>query len=211
VRYLAAAATDRGADFREGLRVLSLEQRPDGSYEVITAEGVVNAKKVVLAAGAAIPGIARGLGAKVPIIGGGGYSVDIELEPEPILPLLFHEHRVAVNSIGGRTRVAGLMEIGKSMPAVNRRKADYLLRTSQEVFPNAQIFNPGPVWSGIRPCTPDGVPIIGQVPGHDNVIVAGGHAMVGITLSAGTGRLVADLVDEQPLQIAPAAFAIDRF
>ena len=158
-----------------------------------------------------IPGLGASLGVGIPIVGGGGYSVDIELAPEPKLPLRFHEHRVAVNAIGGKTRVAGLMEIGKSVPAVNPRKARYLLRTSREVFPDAEVFKPGPVWSGIRPCTPDGVPIIGRVPGYRNVIGAGGHAMVGITLSAGTGRLVADLVDERPPDLALAAFAVGRF
>jgi D-amino-acid dehydrogenase len=211
VRHLAKVASQRGADIREGIGVRSVSASGPASFSVETSVGAFTSNAVVLAAGAATPELVRGLGVRVPIVAGRGCSMDVALAPEPRLPLLFHERRLAVNNIGGKTRFAGLMEIGKRSNSVGGRKAAYLVRSARELFSDASAFAPGPVWSGLRPCTPDGLPIVGPVPGHRNLLIAAGHAMVGMTLGAGTGRLVADIIRGERPAISSSAFAIERF
>jgi D-amino-acid dehydrogenase len=75
---------------------------------------------------------------------------------------------------------------------------------------NLQIPSQDKVWAGLRPCSPDGLPYIGKSPNHDNVIVAGGHAMVGISLATATGYLVKQIVQNEELEIPMEAFRIDR-
>ncbi|RYG08454.1 MAG: FAD-binding oxidoreductase, partial [Chitinophagaceae bacterium] len=88
-----------------------------------------------------------------------------------------------------------------------------ILKAVKDFFPSFSIPRPADdkIWYGYRPCSADGVPYIGRISAYSNVVVATGHAMLGLSLGAGTGKLVAEIVDEQAPSIDLSAFAVERF
>jgi D-amino-acid dehydrogenase len=160
----------------------------------------VEADAVVVAAGAWTPAILSLVKATLPIEAGKGYSIDYAPSPCPIQHALYlHEARVAVTPLHGMTRLAGTMELsGTNTDIVPERVAAlahaanrYLCDWPIEETPTTNI---SPAWTGMRPLTPDGLPVIGVVPGFDNLVVASGHSMLGVTLGPATGEAVSELV-----------------
>jgi D-amino-acid dehydrogenase len=167
----------------------------------------------VVAAGAWTPRLLAPLRVPVPIEAGKGYSIDISPPPrphQPRRPLYLHETRVAITPLNGMVRLAGTMEfsglnheIRSERVAAIARSAGWALRGWPQPAPLS-----GPdvrVWTGPRPMTPDGLPVIGWAPGYQNLAIASGHAMLGVTLAPPTGEAVATLVAEgrTPDEIAP--------
>lgn len=164
---------------------------------VETAAGFLPADGVVLAAGVHTAALARGLGSYVPLEPGKGYSVT---DPSPAvalrLPALLHEDRVAVTPMAGRLRVAGTLELGAWDDTVSRPRVEGLFRALERSYSPALAAPLAalPVWSGLRPCSPDGLPYLGALSRWPNVWVASGAAMLGLSLAPITGRLITDLV-----------------
>ncbi|MEO7483549.1 MAG: FAD-binding oxidoreductase, partial [Ferruginibacter sp.] len=94
---------------------------------------------------------------------------------------------------------------------VSRMQGIY--NSAKDFYPGLQIDFPqaDKIWSGLRPVTPDGLPYIGKAPGLENVIVAGGHAMLGISQGTGTGKLVSELIEGKTTKIDMSAFRLNRF
>lgn len=164
---------------------------------VQTATGLVPADAVVVCTGAAAFRLLRPLGVRLPMQAGKGYSVDHSPPPVALRrPLYLHEARVALTPFDGMLRVAGTMELSGHDARVMPGRAESMLRAARDYLPaldsNAQP--PPAAWAGLRPMTPDGLPVIGPVPGVRGAFVAGGHAMLGVTLGPVTGEHVADLV-----------------
>jgi D-amino-acid dehydrogenase len=152
---------------------------------------------IVLAGGAWTPALAKMLKMRVPMQAGKGYSLTLR-EPRqlPRLCSLLGEAKVAVTPMGSSLRIAGTMEICGNDLSVNERRVQGIIKAACRVFPalSPENFDGLKRWSGLRPCSPDGLPYLGRVPGHENVIVATGHAMMGLSLGPVTGMLVSDLV-----------------
>ena len=114
-------------------------------------------------------------------------------------PLYLHETRVTITPLQGMIRLAGTMELSglnhhvrQERVAAIARSATWAIRGWPEQTP---LSGPGVrIWNGPRPMTPDGLPVIGRVPGYGNLIVASGHAMLGVTLAPATGEAVAELI-----------------
>jgi D-amino-acid dehydrogenase len=171
---------------------------------VITAAGDrIPAATVVVAAGAWTPRLLKPLQARVPIEAGKGYSIDFAPAPalpEPVRrPLYLHETRVAITPLNGMIRLAGTMELSglndnvrQERVAAITRSAGWAIRGWPEQTPTSG--SGVRVWNGPRPMTPDGLPVIGRLPGYRNLIVASGHAMLGVTLAPATAEAVADLI-----------------
>lgn len=210
VTALADGARGRGVDIREGVTVWGVT-RAGSSFAVATSNGTLLAHHVVVAAGAASAQLITPFDRKLPIIGGQGYSMDVALEPTPRMPMLFPDLRIAVSPIGGLTRFAGIMDMTASPGAGRASRARYLERVARVAFPHASRFAPQSHWSGTRSCTPDGLPIIDALDPEGRFIVAAGHNMLGMTLSAGTGRLVAERLARRPSAISMEPFALRRF
>jgi D-amino-acid dehydrogenase len=154
--------------------------------------------EVVVAGGAWTPDLARLLGLRLPMQAGKGYSLTLEDPVQlPRLCSILTEAKVAVTPMGKRLRVAGTMEIGGNELSVNPRRVRGIIKAASRVFPRFRLedFDGIVPWAGLRPCSPDGLPYVGRVPGHDRVMVATGHSMMGLSLGPVTGRMVADLLD----------------
>ena len=124
-----------------------------------------------------------------------------------------HEARAALAPMGTSIRMAGTLELGGMNTRIDRRRVRAIVAGVGRflTLPGGMQFDHGQVWCGLRPCTPDGLPVIGRPSSHENLIVATGHAMIGMTLGPITGRLVSQLAtgDEPEMNVAP--LAPDRF
>jgi D-amino-acid dehydrogenase len=174
----------------------------DGSVErVLLTDGrEVSADQYVIAGGAWSPALATRLGLRLPMQGGKGYSFTLTKPTQlPQLCSLLKEGRVAVTPMGETLRVAGTMEICGNDLSIDRVRLGGIVDSFCQFFPK---FSPDDFvglepWAGLRPCSPDGLPYIGDVPKLDNAIVATGHSMLGLSLGPVSGRMVADLTSGQ--------------
>ncbi len=179
-----------------------------------TSRGTLEADEVVLAAGAWSEKIGHELGLRLPVQPAKGYSVTVVpggLAPQ--LPVLLTEAKVAVTPLSkGRLRFAGTLELAGLDGSVNERRVRAILRAAPAYLRlDAVDIDPAEAWAGFRPCTPDGLPLIGRPASLDNLTVATGHAMLGITLAPATGDLVASLIEGTPPPFDPSPFRVDRF
>lgn len=207
---LSARLSEMGVSSRLGAPVVGFERIGGAVSAVRVAGDRVPASAVVLAAGVWTRELARDLGVRIPLVAGNGYSAVVTPRVVPRRPYYLIEAKAGVTPYGDRMRIAGTMELTRRSTRFDQRRLDALLRTAQPYVSGwkPEIDDP---WMGPRPMTPDGLPVIGRAPGWSNVVVATGHAMLGVTLAPSTGRLVADLVaggDASPL-LRP--FRVERF
>ncbi|HKZ87466.1 MAG TPA: FAD-dependent oxidoreductase [Anaerolineae bacterium] len=212
VQRLAAHAEKMGACIRTKTEVLGFETSGRKVVRVKTTRGDFVPAQVVLAAGAWTPAVARDLRLRVPIQAAKGYSITIRRpDKSPAIPLLLGEARVAVTPMGDVLRLAGTLEFAGLDLSINSRRVAAIQRAAKSYLPGLERIEPLEIWRGLRPCTPDGLPIVGQARGFDNLIVAAGHAMVGMTLGPITGKLVAQLVCGEKTDVNVRALRLERF
>jgi len=154
------------------------------------------------------------LGLRLPMQPGKGYSLTLDAPPQlPRLCSILTEAKVAVTPIGGRLRFAGTMEIGARDDRANPARLRGIIRSAGGYFPEIKrdAFDGLTPWVGHRPVSPDGMPYLGRSPHDPNLVIATGHAMMGLSLGPVTGQAVADLVmDQKPFRdltvLNPARF-----
>jgi D-amino-acid dehydrogenase len=179
---------------------------------VATGRGPRRGRDIVLALGAWSPLIARPLGLKLPIQPGKGYSITYSRPARaPVIPMVLKECSVCVTSWASGYRLGSTMEFAGYDRSLNRVRLDALARGAA-----GYLHEPvGPVveeeWYGWRPMTPDDLPILGRAPGLANLALATGHGMLGISLSAITGLLIAELLDGRAPSLDLAPYAPTRF
>lgn len=195
VHAVGEAAAAAGVRIRTRVEALGLRRRNGRVDAVATTGGDVSAGEVVLAAGAWTPRLARDLGLFVPVEGGRGYHVDLEpAAGDPTLPVWFQESRVIATPLAGRLRLAGTLELAGLDLSVDRRRVEAVVRAGHEGLSGLVERRTIEIWRGLRPCSPDGLPIVGRPDGLENVVLATGHGMMGLTLAPVTGRLVGELI-----------------
>jgi D-amino-acid dehydrogenase len=215
VAELTRALTKHGATFCWSTDVT--DWRTDGKrvHAVQTSRGELTADEFVLAGGAWSGRAARDLGLFLPLQAGKGYSVTLPTAPQrPSICAILTEARVAVTPMDGALlRFAGTMEIGGLDTAINRRRVKGMLKSIPRYFPEFQPddFAALPVWAGLRPCSPDGLPYIGRPRRYANLVIATGHAMMGVSLAPITGKLVAEIVSDQSPSIETELLRPDRY
>ncbi|GAB2653145.1 FAD-dependent oxidoreductase [Prescottella soli] len=206
VGSLAAAVRERGGLVLEGPDVTAVVD--DGAAVRVSTstgdEGPFDA--VVLATGTWLGDIARGFGVGLPVQAGRGYSFSVPIEHVPSGPVYFPAQRVACTPLGDRLRVAGMMEFRSPEAPLDRRRIEAIVEAARPLLRGADLDDRRDEWVGSRPCTPDGLPLIG-VTRSPRVYVAGGHGMWGITLGPATGRLLADGIVTG--RVAPELAAFD--
>ena len=213
VTGLAAALPRKGVSVREGVEVLGLDISGGIVEGVSTSAGTYRAEQVVLAAGSWSPGIVDGLPLKLPVQPAKGYSMTYAKPGvSPTRPLILGEARVGVNPMGSAVRLAGTLELGGLDLSLNHRRIDAIVRGAARYFvDDGSQASVGDYWAGLRPCTPDGLPIVGAFEDIPNLIVATGHAMLGMTLGPVTGKLVAEIASGTETSVDAEAFRPDRF
>ncbi len=203
LRGLADCARRLGADLREHTPVTGYQIEGDRIMRVLTTAEDLEPAQVVLAAGAWSPQAARGLGLSLPVQPARGYS--LTARGPSVMPrqaLLLGERRVAVTPLGERLRVTGRLELSALDTTPSPRHIAGIERAVREYITLDEPLTVLETWAGLRPTTPDGVPIIGFSPRHANLIIATGHAMLGLSLGPGTGQLVAELANGREPAIA---------
>ncbi len=195
VQAVGEAARAAGVQIRTGVEVLALRRRDRRIEALQTTAAEVRAPTIVLAAGAWTPVLAKQAGVFVPVEGGKGYHVDYESAPsDPSLPVAMHEARVVATPLSGRLRLAGTLELSGLDERVSRTRVDAIVRAGARGIAGLQGRRAVEVWRGLRPCSPDGLPIVGRPEHVENLVLATGHATMGLTLAPITGRLVAEIV-----------------
>ena len=184
--------------------------------EVHTSDQVYKADAVVLAAGSWSEPLARQLSLNLPVVGGRGYSFMIPVKSGHRLrrPGLLVEGRAAFTPLGDQIRFGGTMEIRKLDAPLALNRVRGIIQAVGQFFPDYQLdFNEirHQIWSGFRPVSVDGMPYIGKSPSIDNLVIATGHAQLGISLGAATGLLVSELVRGVDTSINISTFGINRF
>ena len=179
--------------------VVRLETRADKVRAVHTETDSFVADDFVIATGVWTSGIVRDLKWKLPMQAGKGYSVTVEKPPVlPDICSILCEARIAVTPMNGALRFGGTMEIAGLDQSINRRRLAGIFKNIPEYFPEFREFDfEGlPAWSGLRPCSPDGLPYLGRCRTHTNLCIAAGHGMLGLSLGPVTGEAVAAIVSE---------------
>lgn len=214
VNALAEHLRSRGVHILAHTEAQQLHAKSGKIVALKTSRGEFGADAFVLACGAWSPSLLKNLRVRLPMQAGKGYSFTIPTPPNsPRLPLLLAEARVAVTPLGERLRFAGTMELAGNALTINQRRVQAILNAVPKYLPRlgAVDLERAEVWAGLRPCTPDGLPYIGAFREYDNLIAATGHAMLGITLAPVTGKLVSDLIQQQPIALDMNALHPERF
>ena len=217
VLALAERARRYGAVFEVGREVTDIVVSDAGKlHGILTSEKQeMAADYVVFAAGAYGGGLARRLGCRLPIQAAKGYHLDREpkLGGTPALQqaCLLGETSVFCTPMDGFVRFAGTLELSGVNHELRQPRLQQLAKAATRYFNNMGEAKARSEWCGLRPCLPDGLPVVGPIPQYPNALLATGHAMAGLTLGPVTGQLIAEyILDGKPA--APAdALRPDRF
>jgi D-amino-acid dehydrogenase len=169
----------------------------------------------VVAGGAWSPGIARLAGLKVPLMPGKGYSFMVPQDESKrmTIPSILCEARVAITPMNGSIRYGGTMEVGRINSKINMNRVQGIVESVPKYFPNFKPEMPQQkdIWFGFRPVSPDGMPYIGLSNKYQNLAVATGHAMIGLSLGPATGKIISQVLNGQSPEMNTTPFAVDRF
>lgn len=205
----------QGVQFVAGDEVTRFEKNGTSIKKVIGRNNAYEADEVVIATGAWSREIAAMLDTKIPMMPGRGYSVTLEDSQYRVnYPLILMEGRVAITPMdGNKIRFGGTMEVVPTNSAPRYHRVEGILNAVRRFLPDFDIPMPpaDKIWYGYRPCSADGLPYIGRISRYRNVVVATGHAMLGLSLGAGTGKIVNEIVNDEKPSMDIAPFAVERF
>lgn len=214
VNHLARHIEDRGVRLLTSAEVLEFETFDRKVTTVKTTRGNISVEEVILAGGSWSVDLARELDIKLWMQPAKGYSVSFKRPPVcPVIPFMMAETKVVYTPMEDWVRFAGTLELAGFDMSINKRRLQAILKTVPDYFPDFDLnaLELIEIWRGLRPCSPDGLPYLGRPRRYDNVIIATGHGMKGISLAPITGKIVSQLaVNEQP-QIDLTALSVERF
>jgi D-amino-acid dehydrogenase len=181
---------------------------------VQTTRGEIAGDEFLLAGGAWSANLVRALRLRLPMQAGKGYSLTLAQPRQlPSICAIFTEARVAVTPMGGRLRFGGTMEIAGLDESITARRVQGIIKAVPDYYPAFAIEDFAGVtpWRGLRPCSPDGLPYLGRTSAYENLLIATGHAMMGLSLGPVTGQIIAALLEEEPTGYDLALLDPDRF
>ncbi|MBX2898490.1 MAG: FAD-dependent oxidoreductase [Cyclobacteriaceae bacterium] len=214
MRQLIPYLKNRGVTFLTNTAAEDFERANGKIVGVKTSAGTYVCDEVVLAAGSWSGAVAKHLNITLPMQGGKGYSFLLKgVESNIRIPSIFLEARVAVTPMGNDLRFGGTMEIAGTDQRISMNRVKGIVDAIPRYYPDLKVELPDAkqVWHGLRPCSPDGLPYIGRAKGINNLIIATGHAMMGLSLGPGTGKLVSDLISGELTEVKLQAFNPERF
>jgi len=215
MQVLIGLLRERGVNLVPNEEVLRFETANGAVRRVITSKHAYTADAVVLATGSWSREVAAQLGTKLPLMPGRGYSITLENSPYHVnYPAILVEGRAAITPMdGNKIRFGGTMEITSTSTPPRYSRVQGILNAVRRFFPEFDVPMPPAekIWYGYRPCSADGLPFIGRISKYDNVVVATGHSMLGLSLGAGTGKLVSELVGRKTTSIDLKPFEVERF
>ncbi len=208
----ADAAVSAGAVLCTRAEVLDATVSNGRVVRLETTIGDIVPGQVVVANGAWTGELGRRLGLAIPVQGGKGYHVDLApSERDPAVPVYLQEARVIATPYADRLRLAGTLQLTGLSMRMDRVRVQATLRSGMRTLRGIDAARVTEVWRGIRPCTPDGLPILGRSERLANVVFATGHAMKGLHLAPETGRVIAQVTLDEPVTRDLVPFSPDRF
>lgn len=215
-RKAAELARAAGANFKFDTTVVAIECGPRGFRRVKTSSGEFSADACVVALGCASPALLRPLGVRAPIYPVKGYSATVHLKhPEiaPRMPILDASSRFVVSRLGNRLRIAGTAEFAGYDQALDEGRARSVVNSALRLLPALadEIGERTPeYWTGLRPMTPDGPPLLGKTR-HHNLLLNTGHGSLGWTQACGSAEIIADLLGGESPAIDLAGLEATRW
>jgi D-amino-acid dehydrogenase len=205
---------EQGVAVNINSRVTGMELLNGNIKKVKTNQGDFDADIFLAAAGCWLPELTKMAGIHIPLMPGKGYSVtDKNPTTRLNIPAILCEARVAITPMNGYMRYGGTMEIAPVNNKINLKRVGGILNSVSDYFSNIRIPMPGEsgIWYGFRPCSPDGLPYIGFTRKIKNLMIAGGHSMMGLSLGPATGLIISELANQQKTSVQTEAFRPDRF
>jgi len=213
---LQRRAAQAGASFVWNAEASDWRTDNGGTVHALKLRGgpEIEADAFVLTAGSWSTGLAGKLGLALPLQAGAGYSVTLaHPRRSPRLCAMLTEARVAVTPMGGTLRFAGTMELAGLNGAFSAARVRGIVDAAQRYYPDLRPadFDGVRPWRGLRPCSPDGLPYIGRTARYSNLVIATGHAMMGMTLAPITGKLVAGILSGEKSELDIGMLSPDRY
>ena len=205
---------NKGVQFQLNTTVTCFEKKNDKISAVVTNKGKFECEELVIATGSWLPAVAKMMGVKLLLQPGKGYSYTYDhVEKNIRYPAILIEGRCAMTPWGQQLRIGGTMEISGINETILPKRMKGIYDSVKDFYPVLKIDLPpaDKIWHGLRPVTPDGLPYIGRLKIFKNVVIAGGHAMMGVSLAPGTGKLVTEIIGRKNTTIDMSAFRVERF
>jgi D-amino-acid dehydrogenase len=209
---LAGMAEGLGVSFRYGVTVEAIRAEGGRVASVDTDKGSVQADAYVVALGSYAPAMLRPLGVRLPVYPVKGYSLTAPITDEsraPISTVMDETYKIAITRLGDRIRVGGMAEISAFSTDLPEKRRATLEMSVSDLFPGGDLSRAS-FWSGLRPMTPDGTPVIGKA-AFANLFLNTGHGTLGWTMACGSGRILADLISGETPEIETADLSMDRY
>lgn len=203
-----------GVKFLLNSTITGFEKTADTVNTVLVNNEKIACDQLILATGSWLPLLTKKLGVPVLMQAGKGYSLTFEnIKTNIRYPAILVDKRVAMTPMGNDLRMGGTMEISGLHSATLIKRAKAIFDAAKEYYPHLPVSFPGTnmIWSGLRPLTPDGLPYIGPLDPYKNTWVASGHAMLGLSLAAATGKLTEELLSRKKLSVNIYPYRINRF
>jgi D-amino-acid dehydrogenase len=212
LRGFARVLAAMGVEVVAETEVLELDVAGDDVRRVVTSRGEFRPGETVVAAGTWSAGLLRRLRLDLMVQPVKGYAITVKAPANaPRLPIILSEGRVAVAPLGDRLRFGGTLELAGYDVSVARRRVEAMLRTVRASLPGLEIAEAQDIWTGLRPSTPDSLPLLGRPARFRNLTIASGHGHIGMGLAPAGGQLVAQLIGGQEPEMDPRPFHPDRF
>jgi D-amino-acid dehydrogenase len=212
VRGLAELSKQAGAVIHEGSEVTKFRVSNGTITAVETPGRTYDCSAVVLAAGSASAILARSLGLELPVQPARGFTFTVPRGGSwPARPLMFAEAKVLITLLGDQLRIGGTLELTDISSPINVRRARSVAKRLHEYLDHPISVDGVEPWSGSRPCSCDGFPIIGWSGRYKNLLFATGHGMLGITLGPLTGQITSELVRGVPASMDLSRMSTHRF
>ncbi|MFK3718076.1 D-amino acid dehydrogenase [Pseudomonas fulva] len=210
---LAEMARNLGVEFRFGQDIQRLDHAGDRINGVWIDGKLETADRYVLALGSYSPQMLKPLGIKAPVYPLKGYSLTVPItngDMAPASTILDETYKVAITRFDNRIRVGGMAEIAGFDLSLNPRRRETLEMIVNDLYPRGGDLSQASFWTGLRPATPDGTPIVGAT-AFRNLFLNTGHGTLGWTMACGSGRLLADLIARKKPQISAEGLDISRY
>lgn len=212
VEKMAQEVQNLGGTFLPFTEVFQLESSRGEIKKVHTTRGVFEANLVVIAMGTWSQILAHQLNLSIPVMGGKGYSLIVKnFKTKPQYPMMLIEKKIAITPRADSVRVAGTLELVRNDESISPRRVQAIIKGAQQFFELPPELDIQETWRGLRPCTPDGVPMIGFSNRYKNLFYCTGHQMLGLQSAPGSARLAMELITGKSPYVNSKPFDPNRF
>ena len=202
-----------GVEFRYGVQIDRIAADGKQITGVHTSAGLLTADTYLVALGSYSPILLKPLGFNLPVYPVKGYSITVPITNAACAPestVMDETHKVAVTRLGDRIRVGGTAELAGYSLELHEERRNTLNHVVTDLFPQGGDTSKATFWTGLRPMTPDGTPVLGGTP-YPNLHLSTGHGTLGWTMAAGTGRVMADVLSNRTPEISMEGLTLARY